>query len=640
MKPSIFKSEHINKIKLRIGALATGLALMFGYSTNVKAEGDAHEITEAIISTSTGANTAGIRDNAYATTLTIPQGGSVKIQTSEDVYGVYIKWHMREIPTWTLSSAGTDQTCGENGFLHEFVTVDNPSKEIVITASSGEMIMCDVFVYSEGNPPEDVQVWNPQCEKADILLFSTHSDDEILFFGGALPYYAGELDLDVQLVYFTQFWDTEPVRMHEELDGIWHCGVDNYPDTLGFYDAYSESRDASLQYYGEETAREAIVGMIRKYKPQVLLTQDFGGEYGHGVHQMTSYLASQVLEDAADASKYSESANQYGAYDVPKMYVHLYDQGAIEFDWRQPLSKFGGKTGLEIAQEAYKLHVSQQWCWFFVSDGKDEAGNPDDYEYSCAKFGLYRSLVGDDKGETADFMENLIPYKDQVTYGKEITNITKALDDVYSEAETVRTTRVKKISLLKRTSAKIIILIITLIVVAVIYGMLTTQATVRMKKERARKAKLKREAQERADARVARRNEYFNKTPGARDHMNKNSSEQGRPATNKNRQSSQSRRDDKTTKIASDNARVGKAVSRPNGKQVTKSDKPIAKSNRPVSNNTNRPTSKTSSRPNDKPANRSGNKNTARPSNRPSTNRPGSSNRPSGKRPSGHNHNN
>ena len=29
--------------------------------------------------------------------------------------------------------------------------------------------------------PEDVQTWKTPCDNADILVFATHADDEILF---------------------------------------------------------------------------------------------------------------------------------------------------------------------------------------------------------------------------------------------------------------------------------------------------------------------------------------------------------------------------------------------------------------------------------------------------------------------------
>ena len=36
-------------------------------------------------------------------------------------------------------------------------------------------------------------------EDADMLLLPTHADDEHLWFGGTMPYYAGELGYKVQV---------------------------------------------------------------------------------------------------------------------------------------------------------------------------------------------------------------------------------------------------------------------------------------------------------------------------------------------------------------------------------------------------------------------------------------------------------
>ena len=87
-------------------------------------------------------------------------------------------------------------------------------------------------------------------------------------------------------------------------------------------------------------------------------------------------------------------------------------------DLRQPLDKFQGRTALEVASDAYKKHVSQQWCWFYVSD---------DYEYSCADFGMYRTTVGNDTGN--DMMENVVSYEEQDRIASELDAKKKAEEE-------------------------------------------------------------------------------------------------------------------------------------------------------------------------------------------------------------------
>ena len=103
-----------------------------------------------------------------------------------------------------------------------------------------------------------------------------------------------------------------------------------------------------------------------------------------------------------DSDKYPESAAEYGVWNVAKTYIHLYGENKIKLDCRPPLDNLGGRTALEAATAAYKKHVSQQWCWFYVSDT---------YEYSISDFGLYRTTVGEDTGN--DMMEHITSYEEQ-----------------------------------------------------------------------------------------------------------------------------------------------------------------------------------------------------------------------------------
>ena len=93
---------------------------------------------------------------------------------------------------------------------------------------------------------------------------------------------------------------------------------------------------------------------------------------------------------------------------------------------RRALSRFGGKTVLEVAADGYLQHVSQQWCWFYVSD---------DYQYSCAKFGLYRSTVGADTGN--DILENVVTYEEQARIKAEEESSRQAESESESIAQSI-----------------------------------------------------------------------------------------------------------------------------------------------------------------------------------------------------------
>ncbi len=55
-------------------------------------------------------------------------------------------------------------------------------------------------VLTPGIPPDTVQICQKPGEKVDMILIAGHPDDELLWFGGLLPYYAGELKKSVLFI--------------------------------------------------------------------------------------------------------------------------------------------------------------------------------------------------------------------------------------------------------------------------------------------------------------------------------------------------------------------------------------------------------------------------------------------------------
>lgn len=375
-------------------------------------------------------------DDEYTTYTTLSKGDILKIKSDKQIAGLYIVWN--KIPgEWNLTINEKSFSAGKHGFLHEYLSIEelyaSTSNEVSIVMPK-DISVCDIYVFSQGELPGWVQVWQPSCEKADIMLLSTHSDDEQLFFAGLLPYYAGEVGAAVQVVYLTNHWDTQN-RPHEQINGLWTVGVKNYP-VVGHFpdDVDTLKRDGetveqtlrrvlkgdydSSGTWGEDALIKFQVEMIRRFKPQVVVAHDVNGEYQHGAHIANTYTLQQALEPAADSTKYSESAVLYGTWNVPKVYIHLWKENKIIMDWDKPLENFGGKTAFEVSKEGYKCHRSQQWTWFTrwltgTSDGqRDTITKASEIKtYSPCEFGLYRTLVGVDT--KADLVDNITLYKDQ-----------------------------------------------------------------------------------------------------------------------------------------------------------------------------------------------------------------------------------
>ncbi len=353
---------------------------------------------------SNGGKVSSLTDDAHKTTVKFKKGDTITI-SSEDgtkISGVYVLWD-NPVKEWTLTTDSGDIACGKYGYLHEYVKIDSATSQLTITIPADNTRISQIRIFSEGELPRDVQVWNPPCEKADIMVVVSHADDEILFFGGILSTYSYTYDASVQVVYMAQFWDTSKVREHEKLDGLWEAGIRYYPTCGYFGDVYSGSLKKAETQYDYEEHVSFLVSEFRRCNPQVVVTHDINGEYGHGYHMFTCKSVQKAVEASGDATKYTDSYDKYGVWDVPKTYIHLYKENAITLDLRVPIEEdYAGRTAFDIAVAAYEKHVSQQWCWFYVSDSN---------KYSCADFGLYRTLVGADTDN--DLLCNLKTYKVQ-----------------------------------------------------------------------------------------------------------------------------------------------------------------------------------------------------------------------------------
>ena len=355
-------------------------------------------------------------------TFTSAQSGSITLQNDSGITSLYVVFNKIPEP-WTLSVGESSACCGENSFLHEYVDVKalfgELAQELTLSFDKSTSI-AEVYAFTEGELPEWVQMWEPACEKADLLLFSSHADDEHLFFAGMLPYYAGELGLNVQVVYLTNHFDTY-YRPHEQLDGLWKVGVKSYPVISEFPDLYSESYEQAVAVYAYsgysfEDFYGFMVDQIRRFKPLVAVSHDLNGEYGHGTHCLAARALMEASERCTDELFRSESVQEYGVWSPEKVYLHCYEENPITLDWDIPLDSFGGKTAFQMSQEAFLCHESQQIFprftnWIFGRS--NELTRAKEIElYSPCEFGLYKTAVGADT-EGGDFFENVKTYAEQ-----------------------------------------------------------------------------------------------------------------------------------------------------------------------------------------------------------------------------------
>lgn len=327
-----------------------------------------------------------------AITVTLPEG--------QEAGGFYIKWANTTPPIYVQAKVGkTFETVTEwdTEYLCDFIPLPEGVRTFrffTMENAKDPMYISELRVFTRGELPSDVQRWDPPLEKAELMVLTTHPDDELIFLGGLLPYYVGELHRKVQVVCVVP---TMAERRLEFLDGLWHCGLRNYPVIGRFSDRYSVKMNVIHNSWGKNRIESFVTRQYRRFQPEVVVTQDTHGEYGHGAHKAVSDAAQKALSLAADEGYRLIGDNPYSPWQVKKLYIHLYPDNQLRMDWLRPLEAFGGKTALEVATEAFQMHISQQKDKYVVEDGGP---------YDNALFGLYYSEVGEDEARD-DFLEHI-----------------------------------------------------------------------------------------------------------------------------------------------------------------------------------------------------------------------------------------
>ncbi len=340
----------------------------------------------------------------------------VIISSEKPIYGLYLCF--QKMPdTYVIQKESGDDwvTVAEGGsprFHHVFFELDGLTKIRILSTEAKKNVMGfnEIYAFGQGETPEWVQRWKEHSGKTDILFLATHPDDDVLFLGSAITWYAAELKKNIMVAYLT---DSNTTRRSEALNGLWAMGVRVYPEFGNFSDRYSNPAKIE-QEYKDMGGQDAVLGWIteiyRKYRPSVVVTQDIEGEYGHPQHKMTVDAAIKCWDKAADETAYPDSASQYGTWEVQKLYLHLYGEDAesTAFNWDIPMESMGGKTANEVSEAAFAYHVTQA--------GKGKKFNGVRVPFSVAeygvkrypnnKFGLYATRAGQDVSHT-DFLEHI-----------------------------------------------------------------------------------------------------------------------------------------------------------------------------------------------------------------------------------------
>lgn len=248
--------------------------------------------------------------------------------------------------------------------------------------------------------------WQPQPAKAGVLVIAAHPDDEGIFFGGTLPYYSQVTQTPVAFICMTSGNNNNPypaVRENQLRQAAWAYGLRNQPLLPRFADTGSASINDVWDAWadgvidgddiaaGRLRASYYVAKMIRRLRPEIIVTHGATGEYGHNNHIATS----QAVVDAwAIAANPTIEIDGLAPWQPKKLYLHEWGSNRLfHHYWENPAAALGGKTPRTVAHEGLQFHYNVSTVSTVYLTGEVAAtwdAHPSEW------WGLHSTTVGSD----------------------------------------------------------------------------------------------------------------------------------------------------------------------------------------------------------------------------------------------------
>ncbi len=309
-----------------------------------------------------------------------------------------------------------------------------------------KIIRCIVFVFlilTYRSPAQTPATYNAtdmylQLQKLNVLgsvlYIAAHPDDEntrlLAYLAKEKLYRTGYLSLTrgdggQNLIGNEQGVELGLIRTQELLSARRIDGAEQFFSRA--YDfGYSKKSDETFRFWNKDKILSDVVWMIRKFKPDVIITRFPGDERaGHGHHAASSILANEAFIAAADANRFSEQLIGEGKVEVWQ---------AKRILWNT--FNFGGNN--TTAEDQFKLDVGIYNA--LIGKGYGEIASESRSQHKSQGFGVprqrgtsieYFTTTGGIAPKT-DLMDDIVINWSRVQGGTEIESDINAIIQQYS----------------------------------------------------------------------------------------------------------------------------------------------------------------------------------------------------------------
>ncbi|AZB44629.1 hypothetical protein CEF21_21350 [Bacillus sp. FJAT-42376] len=123
---------------------------------------------------------------------------------------------------------------------------------------------------------------------------------------------------------------------------------------------FSKSKEETLSNWGEQTAYERMIRLIRTWRPDVVMPSFLDVDTEHGHHRTINYLTLKAFEDAADPDIFPEQLKEgLEPWSIKKLYLPADAKTATTSFEIGLMDEVYGKTYPQIGEQSRFLHKSQ-----------------------------------------------------------------------------------------------------------------------------------------------------------------------------------------------------------------------------------------------------------------------------------------
>lgn len=327
---------------------------VFAHAEAVPADPDLTAACTIVLPEEKSAYKDRLLDGRYDSRVSLSPGQALILGVPAEARGLYVAWYAAPAScTLTFQSAAGEvlSVCyAEPELLNGYYTLPDGCARVQITGETA-FAVSELRAYACAAPPDNLAILRAPKAHPRLMLILTHTGDEAYYFGSLLPYCASEDIVTVFLMSQSRQAQQEAVELQYAI------GARRQPVFAGlpYFRSYMDGK-GMYELIDRAELESCMVRLIRRYRPEVLITHDGCGESGDCMHAMTAKHTAIAVGQAADAGKDRASAAEYGVWQVKTVYEHRVKGISPLYDTKKALELYS-MTAAELAQSLFERYT-------------------------------------------------------------------------------------------------------------------------------------------------------------------------------------------------------------------------------------------------------------------------------------------